>query len=187
VYDRGRVWAVGSFASADGDTLAALVAMLDGFPTGTWRHTDVALTNSSNNAYDVIVAPYRVMLFDDTTFSSASGATSIVYTGTANLYPKLRVTGPGVLRSIRNGLTGAKLIFNYQLFAGERVLIDCEARRVTSTVRGDITALVHPSSQLDAFYLAASQTQTLYVHMTGTTGASSVILEGYRALLTGDV
>jgi hypothetical protein len=40
---------------------------------------------------------------------------------------------------------------------------------------------------LDAFYLAAGQTQTLYVHMTGTTGASSIVLEGYRALLTGDV
>ena len=187
VYDRGRVWAVGSFTSADGDTLAALVARLDGFPTGTWTHTDVALTNSSNNAYDVIVQPYRVMIFDDTTYSSAAGATSIAYTGTANLYPIIRVTGPGVLRSIRNGLTGARLTFNYQLFAGERLTIDCDARRVTSTVRGDITALVHPSSNLDAFYLAANQTQTLYVHMTGTTGASSIVLEGYRALMTGDI
>jgi hypothetical protein len=187
IYDKGRVWAVGSFASADGDTLAALLARLDGFPTGSWTHTDVALTNSSNNAYDVIAAPYRLMVFDDTTYSSAAGATSIAYTGTANLYPKFRVTGPGVLRSIRNGLTGARLNLNYTLFAGERVTIDCDQRRITSTLRGDITYLLHPSSQLDAFYLAAGQTQTLYTHMTGTTGASSVVLEGYRALLTGDV
>jgi hypothetical protein len=187
IYDKGRVWAVGSFASADGDSLAALLARLDGFPTGTWTHTDVALTNSSNNAYDVIATPYRLMVFDDTTYSSAAGATSISYTGTANLYPLFRVTGPGVLRSIRNALTGARLTLNYTLFAGERVTIDCDQRRITSTVRGDITYLLHPSSQLDAFYLAAGQTQTLYTHMTGTTGASSIVLEGYRALLTGDV
>lgn len=186
VYYKGEVWAVGSFASADGDTLAALVAQLDGFPTGSWTHTDVALANSSNNAYDVLVQPYRVMIFDDTTYSSAAGATSIAYTGTANLYPRFRVTGPGVLRSIRNGLTGARLTLNYSVATGERLLIDCEKRRVTSTLRGDVTYLVHPSSQLDAFYLVAAQTQTLYIHMTGTTGASSIVMEGYRALLTGD-
>ena len=186
-YDRGRVWAVGSFTSADGDSLAALMARLDGFPTGGWTHTDAALANSSNQAYDILVSPHRVMVFDDTTYSSAAAGTSIAYTGTANLYPRFVVMGPGTLRSIRNGLTGARISLAYAVQTGERVVIDCEARRVTSTLRGDITYLVHPSSQLDAFYLAANQTQTIWVHMTGTTGASRVALEGYRALLTADV
>ena len=187
VYDRGRVWAAGSFASADGNTLAALLARLEGFPTGGWTHTDVALTNSSNNVYDLIALPYRLMVFDDTTYSSAAGGTSVAYTGTANLYPRLWVTGPGVLRWIENGLTKARLTLNYTLQAGERLVIDCETRRVTSSIRGDVTHLVHPSSQLDAWYLAAGQTQTVWCHMTGTTAASSVVIEGYRALLTGDV
>ena len=46
IYDRGRVWRADSFTSADGDTLAALVAVLHGFRRGR-GHTDVALTNSS--------------------------------------------------------------------------------------------------------------------------------------------
>jgi hypothetical protein len=187
VYDQGRVWAVGSFTSADGDTLAQLVARLDGFPTGGWRHTDVALTNSSNTAYDLIATPYKVLVFDDTTYSSAAGGTSLAYTGTANLYPRFRVTGPGVLRWIQNGLTRSRLVLNDTLVAGEKVVIDCDKRRMTSTLRGDITYKLHASSHLDDFYLAAGQTQTLWVHMTGTTGASAVTLEGYRALLTADV
>jgi hypothetical protein len=187
VYEQGRVWAVGSFGSADGNSLAALVARLEGFPTGGWMHTDLALSNSGNQAYDVIASPYRLVVFDDTSYSSAAGGTNVAYTGTANLYPRLRVTGPGTLRWIENGLTRARLVLNYTVQAGERLVIDCEKRRVTSNLRGDVTYLVHPSSQLDAFYLVSAQTQTVWVHVTGTTGASAVTLEGYRALLTGDV
>ena len=187
IYDRGRVWAVGSFASADGDSLAALVARLDGFPTGGWTHTDVALTNSSNQLYGVVALPYRLLLVGDTTYSSAAGGTSVAYTGTANLYPRFHVVGPGTLRWIENGLTRARLVLNYTLQAGERLVIDCERRTVTSTIRGDVTYRIHPASHLDRWYLVAGQTQTVWCHMTGTTGASSVVLEGYRALLTGDV
>jgi hypothetical protein len=187
VYDKGRVWAAGSFTRADGDSLAALVARLDGFPTGGWTHTDVALTVTAKQLYGVLPLPYRLLLVGNTTYASAAGGTSVAYTGTANLYPRFHVTGPGVLRWIENGLTKARLVLNYTLQAGERLVIDCEQRTVTSTLRGDVTHRVHPSSHLDRWYLVAGQTQTVWVHMTGTTAASGAVLEGYRALLTGDV
>lgn len=186
-YHNGTLWAVGSFASADGDTSATLLARLDGFPGGGWTHADVALTNSSNNAYDVLPGPYRVAVFDDTTYSSAAGGTSIAYSGTGNLYPRIVVTGPGLLRWIENGLTKARIILNYTLQAGEMLVIDCDKATVTSNMYGDVTDQLAASSNLDGFYLTASSTQTVWCHMTGTTAASSVTIQGARALITGDV
>ena len=186
-YYNGTLWAVGSFTSADGDTTAALVARMDGFPTGGWTHSDLALTNSSNNAYDVLPLPYRIVIADDTNYASASGATTVAYSGTGNLYPKFTVTGPGVLRSIENSLTKARILMNYTLQAGEVVTIDCAKATVTSTYQGDITDYVQVSSNLDGFYIASSVTQTIFVHMTGTTGASSVVMQGNRSYITGDV
>lgn len=186
-YYNGTLWAVGSFPSADGDTSAALVARMDGFPTGGWTHTDLALTNSSNNAYDVLVLPYRVILADDTNYSSASATTSVAYSGTGNLYPRIVVTGPGFLRWIENGLTKARLIFNYTLQAGEVLTIDCQNAIVKSNFQGDITDLLQISSNLDGFYIAASTTQTMFVHMTGTTVASSISVQGNKSYITGDV
>jgi len=181
-YESGTVWAAGSFVSADGDTAAALLARLDGFPTGGWAHTDVALTNSSNNAYDVLKTPYGLAVFDDTSYSSASGATSIAYAGTANLYPRFVVTGPGMFRYIGHQL--GRIVMNYTLQTGEVVVIDCDKRKVTSTIYGDITYKVHPSSNFDAFYIPASATTTLFTHMTG---GGSVSMVGNRQLITADV
>jgi len=160
---------------------------MDGFPTGGWTHSDLALTNSSNNAYDVLPLPYRIVIADDTNYASASGATTVAYSGTGNLYPKFTVTGPGVLRSIENSLTKARILMNYTLQAGEVVTIDCAKATVTSTYQGDITDYVQVSSNLDGFYIASSVTQTIFVHMTGTTGASSVVMQGNRSYITGDV
>lgn len=185
-YYNGTLWAAGSFASADGDTAAALVARMDAFPTGGWTHTDMALTNSPSNAYDLLVTPYRLVMCDDTNFSSAAGSTTIAYGGTANLYPRIVVTGPGVFRWLENSLTKARIVMNYTLQTGEVMVIDCAKATVVSNMYGDITDLVQISSNLDAFYLAASSTQTIFCHMTGTTGASSAVVQGNRALLTGD-
>ena len=186
-YFNGTLWAVGSFASADGDTSAALASRMDGFPTGGWTHADVALTNSSNNVYDVLARPYTLMVFDDTTYSSAAGATSIVYAGTGNLYPRIVATGPGLLRWIENGLTKARIVLNYTLQAGEVLTIDCGAATAMSNMYGNVTNALQMSSNLDGWYLAASSTQTIFCHMTGTSGASSVVLQGNRALITADV
>lgn len=186
-YANGTLWAVGSFASADSDTSAALVARMDGFPTGRWTHADLALTNSSNNVYDVLAGPYSLALFDDTTFSSAAGGTSIAYSGTGNLYPRIVATGPGLLRWLENGLTKARIVLNYTLQAGEVLVIDCDKATVVSNIYGDVTGQIAPSSNLDGFYLAASSMQTVWCHMTGTTAASSVVIQGNRSLITGDV
>jgi len=186
-YANGTLWGAGSFASADGDTSAALLARMDAFPVGRWTHADVALTNSSNNAYDVLPGVYRVAVFDDTTYSSASGGTSIAYSGTGNLYPRIVVTGPGLLRWLENGLTKARIVLNYTLQAGEVLVIDCDKASITSSIYGDVTGQASPTSNLAGFYLVASSTQTVWCHMTGTTAASSVVVQGARALITGDV
>jgi hypothetical protein len=184
-YQRGTLWAGGSFASADNSTNAAYLARLDGFPTGSWTHADVTLTNPTS-IYTLLADDYSLCIADAGAYTSAAGGTSIIYSGTGNLYPKIVVTGPGVFRGVENGLTKARITMNYTLYAGERMTIDCDAATVTSTVYGDITGQLHPSSNLDGFYLAANSTQTVWCYMTGTTGASSVVIVGNRQLTTGD-
>jgi len=73
------------------------------------------------------------------------------------------------------------------LQAGEVVTIDCDKASITSSIYGDVTGQASPTSNLAGFYLVVSSTQTVWCHMTGTTAASSVVVQGARALITGDV
>ena len=183
----GTAWAAGKFTSADGNTAAACLARLDGFPTGGWAPMDVALTNAgSNQVYDFVLDDYDLFVVDDTSFSSAAGLTSVAYSGTAPYYPRLLVIGPGLLRYIENTLTGDRLYINHTVQAGEQVIIDLAAKTVTSTYSGDIGYKVHPTSQLESWCLLPNATQVIAVHMTGTTGASKAYIQGRRVYATGD-
>jgi hypothetical protein len=186
-WQNGTAWAAGKFTSADGNTAAACLARLDGFPTGGWAPMDVALTNAgSNQVYDFVLDDYDLFVVDDTSFSSAAGLTSVAYSGTAPYYPRLLVIGPGLLRYIENTLTGDRLYINHTVQAGEQVIIDLAAKTVTSTYSGDIGYKVHPSSQLEAWRLLPYSTQVVATHMTGTTAASKVYIQGRRVYATGD-
>jgi hypothetical protein len=183
----GTAWAAGKFTSADGNTAAVCLARLDSFPTGGWVPLDVALTNAgSNQAYDMVVNDYDMFVVDDTSFSSAAGLTSVAYSGTAPFYPRLLVLGPGLLRSVENTLTGDRLSINHTLQAGEQVVIDLADKSVMSTFAGDIGYKVHPSSQIESWRLLPNVTQTIAVHMTGTTAASKMYIQGRRVYATGD-
>ena len=183
----GTAWAAGKFTSADGNTAAACLARLDGFPTGGWVAMDVALTNAgSNQVYDFVLDDYDLFVVDDTSFSSAAGLTSVAYTGTAPYYPRLLALGPGLLRYVENTLTGDRLYINHTVQAGEQVIIDLAAKTVTSTFYGDIGYKVHPSSQLESWCLLPNATQVVATHMTGTTAASKVYIQGRRVYATGD-
>jgi hypothetical protein len=70
--------------------------------------------------------------------------------------------------------------------AGEQVIIDLAAKTVTSTFYGDIGYKVHPSSQLEGWRLLPYATQVVATHMTGTTAASKVYIQGRRVYATGD-
>lgn len=186
-YRDGAAWAAGKYTSADGNTAAACLARMDGFPSGGWAPLDVALTNAgSNQVYDFVLDDYDMFVVDDTSYSSAAGLTSVAYGGTAPYYPRLLVMGPGLLRTVENTLTGDRIVLNHTLQAGEQVVIDLADKSVTSTFYGDIGYKAHPSSQLEAWRLLPNATQVIAVHMTGTTGASKMYIQGRRVYATGD-
>jgi len=186
-WQNGTVWAAGKYTSADGNTAAACLARLDSFPSGGWVPVDVALTNAgSNQAYDFVLNDYDLFVVDDTSFASAAGLTSVAYTGTAPYYPRLLALGPGLLRYIENTLTGDRLYVNHTLQPGEQVVIDLTTKAVTSSFYGDIGYKVHPASQLEAWRLLPNATQVIAVHMTSTTAASKVYIQGRRVYATGD-
>jgi hypothetical protein len=180
-WQNGTAWAAGKYTSADDNTAAACLARMDGFPSGGWTPLDVALTNAgSNQVYDFVLDDYDLFVVDDTSFSSAAGLTSVAYSGTAPFYPRLLVLGPGLLRTVENTLTGDRIVLNHTLQAGEQVVIDLADKSVTSTFYGDIGYKAHPSSQLEAWRLLPNATQVIAVHMTGTTGASKMYIQGRR-------
>lgn len=183
----GAAWAAGKYTSADGNTAAACLARMDGFPAGGWAPLDVALTNAgSNQVYDFVLDDYDMFVVDDTTFSSAAGLTSVTHSGTAPYYPRLLALGPGQLRTIENTMTGDRIVLNHTLQAGEQVVIDLADKSVTSTFYGDIGYKAHPSSQIEAWRLLPNVTQVIAAHMTGTTAASKLYIQGRRVYATGD-
>lgn len=160
----GRVWAGGAFTSADSNSLAARLARFDGFPSGLWQHVD--LIPASTVWALASRAPDEMIIGHAGAVSSAAAANAVTHTGSADWRPRLIAEGAGTLRSIACYETGDEILTTHTLAANEQVIIDPDARTVTSTVYGDILGKVRPGSTFDRFRLPSGASRLL-VHMSG--------------------
>lgn len=109
----------------------------------------------------------------------ASAATSNVVTtynnGSYRAYPRVSMTGPGQMHSIRNYTTGKQINFvNMVLQAGEKVLFDLRPGRIRfeSSWRGNMMQYLAAGTDLDFFMIGGAN--KISVFMTGTDANSAV-------------
>ncbi len=99
------------------------------------------------------------------------------YTGTADVYPQIKFTGPGILWAITNYTTGKSLYFNnYTLLAGETATFTHDpAGGITfiSSFYGNILGKILPGSDVTTFGLIPG-TNNIVPFIESATGATKV-------------
>jgi phage-related protein len=113
--------------------------------------------------------------------------TEVVNPGNSNTYPIITITGPGVLRSIKNYSTGKFIWFNLLIQSGEvvEISLDPDNIYVTSNVRGNLLSSVLAGSNLTELYLKPGK-NIISTFISGdrdiTTGASIRFTPSYGSL-----
>jgi hypothetical protein len=118
---------------------------------------EVGLVDPTNNK--------RYILWIGSTSTGAvvrhCGQTIYTYAGNQPYQPKIHIhnNSSGVRRimEIRNATTGAALDLNYELQAGDQLIIDLQAGTITSLTFGNINHVVLPASDWADFYLTPGE------------------------------
>lgn len=148
---------------------------------------DLGVTGlSSGDA--VVIAPDGTVYAGVSGTATAAGITTATNTGTADMYPRLVISGPssGTSRiyNMTNMTTGAAIYFNYTINAGETATLILDPTNISfaSDFQGNIISKILPGSNTSNFliqpgantigFLAASSTVT--AAMSWTTGYSSL-------------
>lgn len=105
------------------------------------------------------------------------GFNTVNYTGTADVYPQVKFTGPGILRAITNYTTGKSLYFNnYTMLAGETALFTHDPSggiTFVSSFYGNILSKILPGSDVTTFGLIPGA-NNIVPFVESATGATKV-------------
>jgi hypothetical protein len=170
------VLAGGSFTSIGG-IAAEELAIWRG---STWSAADI----STNGSIGTGIATREYWYLGGGFTSETTSATTAVANATATAIPSFVFTGPGVVVSVRNWTTGARVEFNLTLLAGEVATLTLGPNpSFVSTFRGNLLTTVLPGSDLSSFALQQG-TNNISAFVTSTTGASAINLV-YRPAFFG--
>jgi len=162
--DNNDLYIGGQFTVAGGLTLSDRVAV---YSNGSWRMLDIDLPGS--DAIQSILIDSRDNLYIGGNFSSTAHGNAVTskvaanvenYSGSANGYPFIQITGPGVLQTIVNWSSKKAIKFNgLTLQAGEwlNLILDPHNVKVVSGWRGNCLKYIIPGSDIANFYLTPSQ------------------------------
>ena len=175
-YNDNEILASGFFTSAGGVSVADRTAIYLG--NGIYLPLDISFP-STPNVLKITKDNQENLYFGYTTAGTATvaGYTTIT-TGGATTYPKITITGPGLLLQIKNNTTNKAIYFNdLTLLAGEVITLDLRPGNVkmNSTWRGNILPYVVNGSSYDFPLLPGANNISTY--MTGTSAATSVVME----------
>jgi hypothetical protein len=172
----GTVLAGGSFTSIGG-IAAEEIAVWRG---STWSAADI----STNGSVGAGVTTREYWYLGGVGTAQTTSATTAVVNSTATAIPSFVFTGPGVVVSVRNWTTGARVEFNLTLLAGEVATLTLGPNpSFVSTFRGNLLTTILPGSDLSSFALQQG-TNNISAFVTSTTGTTAINLV-YRPAFFG--
>jgi hypothetical protein len=172
----GTVLAGGAFTSIGG-IAAEEIAVWRG---SAWSNADI----STNGSVGAGVTTREYWYLGGVGTAQTTSATTAVVNTTATAIPSFVFTGPGVVVSVRNWTTGARVEFNLTLLAGEVATLTLGPNpSFVSTFRGNLLTTILPGSDLSSFALQQG-TNNISAFVTSTTGASAINLV-YRPAFFG--
>lgn len=173
----GNVYIGGNFTSAGGLDLCDALARWDG---AAFVHIGVNLPGSAQ-VFAIAATTYDdLYLGFDTGAGSyrGDGAVEFTYTGSAPAYPRIVLirsggTGTFTLQHIYNQTTGHELFFDLDMIDGEKLVIDLEAKTITSNFKGNCLPYLRGASTFASFCLQPSD-NTVGVFVDGASAASVI-------------
>lgn len=117
----------------------------------TWVALDIDL---EGNGYAVLFdAEGRLYVSADTLNANTAGVTNVTNIGTAEVAPKLYITGPCTFKWIENQTSKKRLYIDLEILEDEEVMIDFATGQVRSEVRGDLSWAVQVASDMRSWVL----------------------------------
>lgn len=165
--EQGRLFVTGEFTLAGNEVPTNGVAIW----TGTeWEHPGWEVDGS---IYGVVRHGGQEYWFGDFNYVIGPGTTTVQNTvGTIN--PKIIITGPGSIKSIRNLTTGSAILMDYSVSASEVItIITGPNPSITNNFNYDLTPFLLPGSDLAGFRLQHGA-NTISAYMGGTSGSSAI-------------
>lgn len=178
----------GFFTAAGGGSSYNGYAIWNGY---SWLRGDVAPA-SSPTFYAIHVDKLGVTLGYDTsgtatlskTIALASASTSIarpVFT------LKNTTADPQRIYQILNATSGDSIYFDLIMLSGETIIIDTRRRRVTSTIRGDLTYTVLAGSNFATWKLLPQRTNYINVYAGGSGNTMAITINNAHWSIDGGV
>lgn len=176
----GDLYATGYFYQSGSTSLPFGFARFNG---SNWVPGDITNTYASINRGAIATrsSDGEIALISDFANQDLSNSTlnTLTYTGTADVFPQIKFTGPGVLWDITNYTTGKTLYFNnYTMLTGETALYTHDPAggiTFTSSFFGNILGKILPGSDTTSFSLVPG-TNYILPYITGGAGATKVEL-----------
>jgi hypothetical protein len=173
----------GAFTAAGGITLLDKMAI---WKAGAWGVIDADLPTGGGNFIIPMVTRggtlYLGGLYTGVATTGKPATNTENSVGSANTYPRVKITGPGAVRSLINYSTGKRINFNnLTLLAGETITInldptDLRMESSWSGRKGLMATIASGSDHGDFFMSPGSNTIQLYMP-TGTTGSTKAWIE----------
>jgi hypothetical protein len=91
------------------------------------------------------------------------------------------------LYQILNATTGDYLFFDLIMLAGETIIIDTRQRKITSTVRGDLTYTLATGSNFATWKLMPQRTNYLNVFASGAGNSMTVAVQNTHWAIDGGI
>lgn len=177
----GEIYATGPFTKSGNINLPGGLAKFNG---SSWVPQDAATTTvaGQRHSLDLRSSDGEIAMLSSnasTTTLNNGPLNTITYAGTADVFPKIKFTGPGTLWTITNYSTGKSILFNnYTMLAGETATFTHESAggiTFTSSFYGNILSKILPGSDLTSFSLVPG-TNYIVPFVIGGTGATKVEL-----------
>jgi hypothetical protein len=187
IYNKDKLYCVGTFTNAGGISLHDKIAI---YADGSWGSFDANLPGAGD-IYSVCITRDNTIYVGGVFSTTADGnaivsgdATVTSSSGSANSYPFIQITGPGVLQSITNYTTGKTIEFDgLTLQAGEWVNLQCNPSRIKFqsgwASRGNLLRYVVPGSDIADFYIKPGTNHINVLMPSGYTAASGGMIHWY--------
>lgn len=113
-------------------------------------------------------------VFDWSSFSLSPYINTVNNSGTAETFPVVYISGPGILRYLENQTSKKKVYLNLQVNSGEEMFIDFSKKAIVSSLFGTVNYKALPGSDFGDFTLLPGSNKVA-VLMTDDTGAQATI------------
>lgn len=172
----GDIYATGLFNASGSLTITSRFGKFNGslwVPQDSNNDTSSLLTNQM----DIRANDGELALSTDIAAGNVSNGTlnTVTYTGTADVFPRIKFTGPGILNVITNYTTGKSIYFNnYTLLAGETATFTHDPSSgitFVSSFFGNVIGRILPGSDSSTFSLVPGA-NSIVPYITSVTGAT---------------